>query len=37
MYLAEFRKKRLGGGGGGGVIEEMGGHTIKRTAWDRKK
>ena len=36
MYLAEFRKKRLGGGGGG-VIEEMGGHTIKRTAWDRKK
>lgn len=35
MYLAEFRKKRLGGGGG--VIEEMGGHTIKRTAWDRKK
>ena len=37
MYLAEFRKKRLGGGGGGGVIEEMGDHTIKRTAWDRKK
>lgn len=37
MYLAEFRKKRFGGGGGGGVIEEMGGHTIKRTAWDRKK
>lgn len=36
MYLAEFRKKRLGGGGGG-VIEEMGDHTIKRTAWDRKK
>lgn len=35
MYLAEFRKKRLGGGRG--VIEEMGGHTIKRTAWDRKK
>ena len=35
MYLAEFRKKRLGGGGG--VIEEMGDHTIKRTAWDRKK
>lgn len=34
MYLAEFRKKRLGGGG---VIEEMGDHTIKRTAWDRKK
>lgn len=34
MYLAEFRKKRLGGGG---VIEEMGDHTIKRTARDRKK
>ena len=35
MYLAEFRKTV--GGGGGGVIEEMGDHTIKRTAWDRKK
>ena len=33
MYLAEFRKKRWGGG----VIEEMGDHTIKWTAWDRKK